>query len=115
MDRKKELKMQYKQMKPQMGIFMIRSHCSNKFYIEATQDLRGKINSDKFKLCAGGHPNYELQKEWNDFGAENFTIEILEHLAYEDDSKTNYKDDLDLLKMIWEDKLAIDNMECYKK
>lgn len=45
MDRKKELKEQYRQMKPQMGIFIIRSNPSNKCYFESTQNLRGRINS----------------------------------------------------------------------
>lgn len=106
MDRKKELKQQYKQMKPKMGIYMIRSNVSKKCYVEKTQNLRGAINSTKFKLKSGGHPNRELQKEWNKFGESNFTIEILEYLEYDkDESKTDYTEELTLLQMLWEDKL----------
>ncbi len=108
MDRKKELKLQYKQMRPQMGIFMIRSNFSNKCYVEKTQDLKGTINSTKFKLGLGNHPNRELQKEWKERGEADFTIEILENLEYD-------KEDLALLQMIWEEKLAKENMEFYKK
>jgi len=116
MDRKKELKMQYKQMKPDMGIFIIRSKSCNKCYIEATQDLKGTINGTRFKLDAGNHPNKELQKDWADFGEENFTIEILENLKYDkDESKTDYSEELALLKMIWEEKLSKENMEFYRK
>lgn len=114
--RKKELIQQYKQMKPPMGIFIIRSKSSNKCYIQTTKDLRGVINGAKARLMAGMHPNRELQKEWNDFGFENFAIEILENLEYDkDESKTDYKEDLALLQMIWEEKLAKENMEFYKK
>lgn len=114
--RKKELITQYKQTKPPMGIFIIRSKVNNKCYIEGTQDLRGKINGAKVRLAAGIHPNRELQKEWQDFGAENFTIEILENLEYDkDELKTDYKEDLALLQMIWEEKLAKEDMELYKK
>lgn len=116
LDRKKELKLQYKQMRPQMGIFIIRSNFSNKVYIEATQDLKGKINSVKFKLIAGAHPNRELQKDWNNFDAGNFTIEILENHEYDqDESKTDYTEDLNFLKLIWEEKLAKENLDFYKK
>lgn len=116
MDRKKELKIQYKQMKKDMGIFIVRSKSSNKCYIEATQDLRGTMNGTMFKLGAGGHPNKELQKEWTDFGEGNFTIEILENLKYDkDESKTDYSEELALLKMIWEEKLINENMEFYRK
>lgn len=116
MDRKKKLKWQYKQMRPPMGIFIIRSQVNNKCYLETTPNLRGTINGTKFKLGAGVHPNRELQKEWQEFGAENFTIEILEHLEYDkDESKTDYQEDLTLLRMIWVEKLAKQNIEFYKK
>lgn len=116
MDRKKELKLQYKQTRPQMGIFIIRSKANNKCYIQTTQDLRGVINGAKARLQGGMHINHELQKEWTDFGADNFTIEILENLEYDkDESKTDYTEDLALLQMIWEEKLAEENLEFYKK
>jgi hypothetical protein len=116
MDRKKELKLQYKQMKPEMGIFIIRSKVDHKCYIQATQDLRGVVNGAKVRLAAGMHPYRELQKAWNEHGEENFTIEILDNLAYDkDESKTDYKEDLALLQMIWEEKLTKEHMMFYKK
>ncbi|QUH20593.1 GIY-YIG nuclease family protein [Alkaliphilus sp. B6464] len=116
MDRRKELKEQYKQMKSDMGIFIIRSNSDQKCYIQTTQDLKGTINGTKFKLSAGNHPNRELQNEWNKYGEGNFTIEILENLEYEkDESKTDYREDLALLRMIWEEKLSQKNIEFYKK
>lgn len=116
MDRKKELKLQYKQTKPDMGIFMIRARDNNKCYIQATQDLRGVINGARVRLESGMHPNKELQAEWKALGSENFTIDILERLEYDkDESKTDYTEELALLQMIWEEKLVKENMEFYKK
>lgn len=66
MDRRKELKEQYKNMKPDMGVFIIKSAIAGKCYIEATQDLKSTINSTKLKLELGFHPNKELQKEWKE-------------------------------------------------
>jgi len=78
--------------------------------------LRGTLNSTKFKLGASAHPNRELQKEWKDFGAGNFTIEILENLEYDkDEFKTDYTEDLTLLKMIWKEKLLKQKVDFYKK
>lgn len=116
MDRKKELKLQYKQTKSDMGIFIIRSKGKNKCYIEATKDLRGRINGTKVRLNAGMHPNKELQRDWMDSGSGNFTVEILEHLQYDkDESKTDYTEELSLLQMIWEENLQKENMEFYRK
>jgi hypothetical protein len=115
---RKELMEKYKQMKPDMGLYIIRSKFNNKCYIENTADLKSRINSSLFKLRGGGHPCRELQKEWKEHCEENFTVEILEKLEYKKDDTNNnynYSDDLALLQMIWEEKLLKDNMEFYKK
>jgi len=40
-----------------------------------------------------------LQKEWDEFGPDNFTIEILARLAYdEDESRTDYGEGLGVLR-----------------
>lgn len=103
-------------MKKPMGIFQIRSKASNKCYIKATNDLKGTMNGAKARLWGGTHPNRELQKEWKESGEENFIFEVLENLEYDkDESKTDYSDDLLLLQMIWEEKLARENTVFYKK
>ena len=68
MDRRKELKLQYKQMKPEMVVIIIRSELDNKCYLQGTQNIKGTINSTKFKLEAGIHPNSELQRAWKEQG-----------------------------------------------
>ena len=114
--RKKELREQYKQMKPQMGVLIIRSTVTPKCYIQATQDLRGVMNGARVRLEAGIHPNKELQKEWNEFGSESFVIEVLESLEYEkDESKTDYSDDVALLQMMWEERVAKEGIELYRR
>ncbi|TJX15694.1 GIY-YIG nuclease family protein [Tissierella creatinini] len=114
MNRKKELKELYKTMKPDMGVFIIKVINDNKSYIEGTGDLKASINSTKFKLNLGSHPNKELQKQWKEHGESGFTIEILEELNYdEDESKTDYSDDLNILKLIWEDRLSKEGIELF--
>ena len=106
MNRKKELKEQYKNMKPEMGLYIISSKSSDKCFVDTTQNLKGTINGAKFKLGAGNHPNKELQKEWKEKGEGDFTIEIAEQLSYDkDESKVDYSEELALLKLIWEEKL----------
>lgn len=114
--RRKQLIEQYKQMKPDMGVFWIRSKVSNQYFIEASQNLKGKMNSTKFQLDAGAHPNQELQNEWRKLGAEQFNIEILEQLKYEkDESKTDYTEELEILKFVWEEKLNDQKLVLFKK
>ncbi|MGI6684679.1 MAG: GIY-YIG nuclease family protein [Bacillota bacterium] len=114
MDRKKELKEQYRQMKPDMGIFIIRFNAGNKCFIEGTQDMKSRINRYKFQLEFGSHPCRELQKDWNSQGPGSFSFEVLENLPYDkDESKTDYSDDLALLQMIWKEKLAKEGWKVY--
>ena len=115
-NRKKELKEQYRLMKPEMGILIIRSNENKECYIEATQNLRAVINSTRAKILNNMHPNFEFQRILNAKGSENYKIEVLENLPYDkDESKTDYGEDWILLEMIWEEKLKMENLEVYKK
>ncbi len=114
MDRKKELKELYKNMKTDMGVFAINSIDTNRCYIEASHDLKSAMNSAKFKLNFGNHPNKGLQKDWKEQGEQAFRFEILEQLMYdEDESKTDYSEELEILKMIWKERLSKDGLELY--
>lgn len=107
MDRKKEVKQLYKQMKPEMGVFIIRALDDGRCYLQATPNLKGAINSTRFKLDAGKHPNRELQKAWQERGAANFVFTVLDKLEYDqDETKTDYREELEILQMVWAEKLA---------
>lgn len=114
MDRKKELKEQYKNMKPDMGVLMVKNKQNNKCYVEGTQNLKAKLNRIRFSLEFGSCPVRELQEEWKAYGEESFTLDILEQLEYDDDeSKTDYSEELAILEMIWKDKLSKQGMAIY--
>ena len=116
MDRKKELKEQYKQMKTEMGVFIVQNKINNKYLLVTTQNLKGMINRVRFQLNNGGHPNSELQQEWKRFGEDKFDIIILETLDYDkDESKTDYSEDLYIMKIMLTEKLSDKNMMSYSK
>lgn len=114
MERKKELKELYKQMKPEMGVFAVKCTVNNKYYMESSPNLKGRINSTVFKLNAKIHPNKELQEDWNRYGEDRFNISIIDTLKYsEDETKTDYREDLALLKEVWEEKMSKENIKFY--
>lgn len=116
MDRKKELKEQYKQLKTEMGIFIVQNKINNKYFIVATQNLKGMINRVKFQLKSGGHPNRQLQEEWKELGEDNFEFKILETLDYDkDESKTDYSEELNIIEIMLTEKLSDKNMVSYNK
>lgn len=113
-DKKKELQAAYKIMKTDMGIFAITNTDTNKYFLVTTSNLKGKINSTSFQLRSGGHPNKELQRDWQQLGPDHFEIKILEQMEYDEERTDNdYSDDLELLKMIWTERLAGENALFY--
>ena len=116
MDRKKELKEQYKQMKTEMGVFIVQNKINNKYLLVTTQNLKGMINRVRFQLNNGGHPNSELQQEWKRFGEDKFDIIILETLDYDkDESKIDYSKELYIMEIMLIEKLSDKNMISYCK
>lgn len=114
--RKKELIEHYRQIKPEMGIFLICSKVNNKCLLQTAHNLKGAINSTRRRLESGFHAHKELQREWHNNGPDNFKIEVLEILEYDkDETKTDYSEELDLMLMMWEEKLLSEKKEFYTK
>jgi hypothetical protein len=111
---KKELQIEYKSMKPKMGLFAVINKKETKYYLETTQNLKAIMNSTLFILNLGSHPNGSLQADWKSASANGFDLQILEHLEYDkDESKTDYSEDLELLKTIWIEKLLKEGFRFY--
>jgi len=102
---KKELKKQYKQSLPRMGIYRIKNVVNGKIFLGSSLNLHGKSNSFKFQLKSGLHVNSELQRDFNQFGEENFVFEIVDTLEPKEDISYNYSDDLKVFLEMWMEKL----------
>ena len=96
----------YKQNPPPMGVFQIRHIPSGRMFVVSAQNLAGIMNSHRFQLRSGSHPNKPLQAEWNASGADAFAFEALDELAPVDASGKDARADLADLEMLWLEKLA---------
>ncbi|WP_409228618.1 GIY-YIG nuclease family protein [Gudongella sp. SC589] len=114
MDRKRELKREYKETKPDMGVYMIRSRSTGKTYIESTRNLKSGVNRARFTLNFGSHMHNGLQEDWKDKGEKDFEMEILETLVYrEDDLVGDYTEELELLLSMWKERLLEEGVKLY--
>lgn len=105
MDRKKELKQQYKETTVEAGVFQIKNKKNEKIFIGSTPNFK-TLNGVKFMLQNNGHRNKELQEDWNQLGQESFTIEVLEKLKRnEEDPYYNEKEALGELEEKWLEQL----------
>jgi hypothetical protein len=102
---KKEIKKQYKQKPPDMGIYQIKNPASGKLYIGRALDLNGKLNSEKFQLKNNLHMNRELQKDFSELGEGEFVFEVLDRLQPQASPDHDHGQELKELEEMWLDKL----------
>ena len=88
-----------------MGIYQIKNLANGKVLLGCSKNLPGKINSHRFQLKMGSHMNRTLQNDYNSFGEENFSFEVLDHLEAKDDPQYDYTVDLEVLEKMWLERL----------
>ncbi len=104
-DKKREQKKEYKQNSTPMGVYQIRNLVNDKVFVGVALNLPGILNSNRFQLSLGGHPNKRLQADWNEFGGESFSFEVLDELRPGEGAGGDYKDELAFLEELWLEKL----------
>ncbi|MHB8906812.1 MAG: GIY-YIG nuclease family protein [Melioribacteraceae bacterium] len=112
---KKELKKQYKQTLPPMGVYQIRNLVNGKIFIGSSKNLNGKSNSFRFQLSAGLHINRQLQTDYTQFGEDNFVFEVLDYLEPKEDLAYDFTSDLVTLEELWIEKLQPFGEKGYNK
>ncbi|MEZ4847281.1 MAG: GIY-YIG nuclease family protein [Bacteroidia bacterium] len=98
MKSKKELKQEYKQKKPEMGIFQIKNLSSGKTLIEDATDIPARWNRYRTELKFGSCRNKALQKDWNELGEDNFEFFVLSTLELKEEDHANVRIELKSLK-----------------
>ena len=104
MDRKKELKQEYKEIKIEGGIYVITNKQNGKKFVASTPNFK-TLNGAKFTLDNGLHTNKELQKDWKQYGKDNFDIEHVEIVKKEESENRVNKKELEKLLVKWLDEL----------
>lgn len=105
MKTKQDIKREYKERKKPAGVFQVKNMVNGKILLASSLNLDGPLNSHKFMLKIGRHRNEDLQKDWNEFGADKFTFEILELIKEKDDPHFDVSVELTLLEQLWLEKL----------
>ena len=104
MEKRAEIRRQYKETPKQAGIFQIINTTNGKILLGSSKNLEGKLNKHRFQLSSGRHPNRELQEDWGRMGEGAFRFEIAEIVQRKDDPGFNLDDELSLLEEIWIEK-----------
>jgi hypothetical protein len=100
-----EIKREYKETPKQAGVFKIQNKINGKILLGSSLNLHGPLNRYKFELQTGVHAHEDLQRDWKQYGQENFLFEVVETVKVKDDPNFNIVDELTLLEQIWLEKL----------
>jgi len=101
----RRLKQEYLTAKRPLGIVLIRNTTNDKVFLLPGLDIQGIINRHKFALNAGNHASKELQKDWNDLGADKFEFEILDQMEPTADPSFDPRRELNFMEEMWLEKL----------
>lgn len=103
-NRRKELQELAREMKVEAGIYQIKNTKNGKLFIQTSRNLKS-VNGQFMQLEMGRSPFRELQREFNEYGKEAFTIEVLEVLEEPKEGHFDLNDALKKLKERWLERL----------
>lgn len=66
-----------------IGIYEIENLVNNKFYIGSTTNFKKRFSSHRSQLNRNKHINKQLQRDWLEFGEENFKFTIVKEVLEE--------------------------------
>jgi predicted transcriptional regulator len=105
MDERTAAKRRYKENPPPAGVFRITNKANGKIFIGKGMNVQGKLNGQQSQLKWGSHRNRGMQEDWNHFGPEQFSFEVLDYLPPPTDPRQDPQADLDALEQLWLSKL----------
>ncbi|MFD0589873.1 DUF2087 domain-containing protein [Paenibacillus sp. GCM10027627] len=89
---RKALTAEYQEKERTMGVYEIRNKTNGRIFIGGSTHLEGLWNKETFMLNLGSHQNKELQREWKEYGAEQFSYLVLETVKLENPIRYDYND-----------------------
>ena len=104
-DKKRELVSQDKQKKTKGGVYKSTNTANGKYMLKAEVDLQSFQNRFNYSMRMNSCLHPKLQKDFDEYGAETFTLEFLEETEKkEDESTMGFKDRLKRMEEAWAEK-----------
>ncbi len=88
-----------------MGIFRVRNAARGASLVGPSKDLPAMLNRQRAQLRGHAHVNRELQRDWDELGAEAFAFEVLDTLEPRDTPGYDPAEELRALLELWREKL----------
>jgi hypothetical protein len=105
MDRKSELKRQYRENPPAAGVFVVTNRANGKVFVGSGHNVQGVLNSQQAQLKWHSHMTRSLQQDFDKFGAEQFEFAVVDTIESSTEPGHDLDDELKALEALWLDKL----------
>lgn len=108
-EKKREIISEYKQRKTTGGVLKITNTGSGKYWVKAEIDLEAFENRFNFAKKTGTALQPKMQRDFNQYGADSFTLEFLEKIEKkEEESPSGFRDRLKRLEAEWLEKFDLE-------
>ncbi len=101
MDKRKAIKLAYKETPRPMGVYVIKNLMSGKILVGSSMDLPAVFNSQRFQLSTKTHRSKALQEDWNLLGPAAFTFDTLETIKADEIAKDEWREAVSALEAKW--------------
>lgn len=112
-DSRKALIRQYKETPRPAGVYRVRHVPSGRTLLGTSPDAPAMLNRIRAQLRMRGHPNRQLQRDWNAGGADAFVFEVLDLLTAPDTPDYDPTEDLRVLEELWRERTAAEAEASY--
>ncbi len=106
MDRR-EMVRQYKETPRPAGVFIVRHAPTGRALLGTSPDAPAMLNRVRAQLRMKGHPNRELQHDWDSGQPADFHFEVLDVVDQAGRSDLDLPSELDELESLWRQELAL--------
>jgi len=103
--RRSDLKREYKEKPPPMGVYAVRNRTNGKVLVGASLNVQGMLNRIRFELTSGMPRIPALLEDWNRHGADSFSFEVLDVLEPPEEPGTDLRAELQVLENLWLERL----------
>jgi hypothetical protein len=101
-DRKRALRLQYKDNPPEMGVLQVRNSRTGQVFVFGATNLEGKVNGARAQLASGSFMDKGFQADYNT-APDDVEFTVLEVVKRDKSPGYDYKTDLKLLAKKWAD------------
>ncbi|MDO8386116.1 MAG: GIY-YIG nuclease family protein [Polaromonas sp.] len=101
-----ELKKQYRETPPSMGVYAVRCLSSGRVIVEASMNVHAAMNRARFELDRKCHRDKQLQQDWLTLGPDHCRFEIIDLVKPREDPAFDGKAELAGLLAMWREELG---------